>query len=159
VSVSGRPGPRERAVRRYEPRSLDRGPGGGLDQRQRTGGNRAIRLPGAQHGVERVAQCVRVGERRGAGGGCCVGHAEPPRRRDVAQFVVVPDATVVAIALPAIRSGFGFSTAALGWVVTAYTLAFGGLSARGRAARLRGLSARGRAAGRPLRTAPRVRGC
>jgi MFS family permease len=45
----------------------------------------------------------------------------------VAQFVVVLDVTIVAVALPAIRDALGFSTAGLQWVVTAYTLSFGGL--------------------------------
>jgi EmrB/QacA subfamily drug resistance transporter len=53
----------------------------------------------------------------------------------VAQFVVVLDATIVAIALPAIQADFGLSTTALGWVITAYTLTFGGcLLAAGRLA-------------------------
>ena len=44
----------------------------------------------------------------------------------VAQFVVVLDATIVAIALPAMQAALGLSTAAVAWVITAYTLAFGG---------------------------------
>jgi MFS family permease len=44
-----------------------------------------------------------------------------------AQFVVVLDVTIVAVALPAIRHDLGFSTEGLQWVVTAYTLSFGGL--------------------------------
>jgi MFS family permease len=53
----------------------------------------------------------------------------------VAQFVVVLDATIVAIALPAIQADLGLSTTALGWVITAYTLVFGGcLLAAGRLA-------------------------
>jgi MFS family permease len=53
----------------------------------------------------------------------------------LAQFVVVLDATIVAIALPAIQHDFAMSTPALGWVVTAYTLVFGGsLLAAGRVA-------------------------
>ena len=53
----------------------------------------------------------------------------------VAQFVVVLDATIVAIALPAIQSEFGLSAPALGWVITAYTVTFGGfLLAAGRLA-------------------------
>lgn len=43
------------------------------------------------------------------------------------QLMVGLAGTVVAIALPAIRSGLGFSATALPWVVTAYALAFGGL--------------------------------
>jgi MFS family permease len=53
----------------------------------------------------------------------------------VAQFVVVLDATIVAIALPAMQADLGLSTTALGWVITAYTLTFGGgLIAAGRLA-------------------------
>src|ERR671938_721161 len=53
----------------------------------------------------------------------------------VAQFVIVLDATIVAIALPAIQADLGMSTTALGWVVTAYVLTFGGcLLAAGRLA-------------------------
>ncbi|HEX2103407.1 MAG TPA: MFS transporter [Solirubrobacteraceae bacterium] len=43
-----------------------------------------------------------------------------------AQFVVVLDVTIVAVALPAIREGLGFRVADLQWVVTAYTLVFAG---------------------------------
>ena len=53
----------------------------------------------------------------------------------VAQVVVVLDVTIVAIALPTIQSDLGLSAAALGWVVTAYPVAFGGfLLAAGRLA-------------------------
>lgn len=41
-------------------------------------------------------------------------------------FVVILDATIVSVALPAIRAGLGFSGGALTWVVNAYTLAFAG---------------------------------
>jgi MFS family permease len=44
-----------------------------------------------------------------------------------AQFVAVLDTTIVAVALPAIQRDLGFGPAGLQWVVTAYTLAFGGL--------------------------------
>jgi EmrB/QacA subfamily drug resistance transporter len=44
----------------------------------------------------------------------------------VAQFVIVLDVTIVAIALPAMQADLGFGTTALGWVITAYTLVFGG---------------------------------
>jgi MFS family permease len=44
-----------------------------------------------------------------------------------AQFIVVLDATIVAVALPDIRQSLGMSPEALQWVVTAYTLTFGGL--------------------------------
>ena len=57
----------------------------------------------------------------------------------VAQFVVVLDATIVAIALPEIQASLGFSPADLQWVVSAYTLVFGGfLMLAGRAADLYG---------------------
>src|SRR3954452_23711915 len=53
----------------------------------------------------------------------------------VAQFVVVLDATIVAIALPAIGADLGLETTALGWLLTGYTLVFGGcLIAAGRLA-------------------------
>jgi MFS family permease len=51
----------------------------------------------------------------------------------VAQFVVVLDVTIVAIALPAIQADLGVAITTLSWVVTAYTLTFGGfLLAAGR---------------------------
>jgi MFS family permease len=43
------------------------------------------------------------------------------------QFLVVLDVTIVAIALPEIQRSLGFSATGLQWVVSAYTLAFGGL--------------------------------
>ena len=45
----------------------------------------------------------------------------------VAQFMVVLDVTIVAIALPRIQRDLGFHLSALQWVISAYTLAFGGL--------------------------------
>jgi MFS family permease len=57
----------------------------------------------------------------------------------LAQFVVVLDATIVATALPAIRTALGFSAADLQWVITGYALVFGGfLIAGGRIADLAG---------------------
>jgi MFS family permease len=57
----------------------------------------------------------------------------------VAQFVVVLDVTIVAIALPAIRRDLGFDPADLQWVISAYTLTFGGgLLLAGRVADLYG---------------------
>ena len=44
-----------------------------------------------------------------------------------AQFLIVLDVTIVAIALPDIRRDLGFSASSLQWVLSAYTLAFGGL--------------------------------
>src|ERR1044071_4740854 len=45
----------------------------------------------------------------------------------VAQLMVVLDATVVNVALPHIRDDLGFSVDNLTWVITAYSLTFGGL--------------------------------
>jgi EmrB/QacA subfamily drug resistance transporter len=43
-----------------------------------------------------------------------------------AQFMVVLDVTIVNVALPSIQTGLDFSTDGLQWVVSAYTLMFGG---------------------------------
>ncbi|MDB5169743.1 MAG: EmrB/QacA subfamily drug resistance transporter [Candidatus Saccharibacteria bacterium] len=58
----------------------------------------------------------------------------------VAQFIVVLDTSIVNVALPSIYKALSFaSTSTLQWVVTAYTLAFGGfLLLGGRAADLYG---------------------
>ena len=60
--------------------------------------------------------------------------AEPDPRRwlalgviAIAQLMVVLDASIVTIALPSAQSAFHISDADRQWVVTAYTLAFGGL--------------------------------
>src|SRR5689334_9156087 len=45
----------------------------------------------------------------------------------VAQLMIVLDATIVNVALPTAQKDLGISTADRQWVVTAYTLAFGGL--------------------------------
>ena len=57
--------------------------------------------------------------RRGVGGGVAV--------LCVAQFVVVLDVTIVAIALPAISRDLGFQPGELSWVITAYTVVLAGL--------------------------------
>ncbi|MCB5169603.1 DHA2 family efflux MFS transporter permease subunit [Streptomyces bambusae] len=44
-----------------------------------------------------------------------------------AQLMLVLDNTIVAVALPSMQSALGLSEANLGWIVTAYALAFGGL--------------------------------
>jgi EmrB/QacA subfamily drug resistance transporter len=44
-----------------------------------------------------------------------------------AQLMVVLDATIVTVALPSIQRSLHFSTADLQWVISAYTLTFGGL--------------------------------
>src|SRR4051794_11349773 len=44
-----------------------------------------------------------------------------------AQLMMGIDASVVAIALPSIRTAMHFSPDALSWMLSAYTLAFGGL--------------------------------
>ena len=45
----------------------------------------------------------------------------------VAQLMVVLDASIVTIALPSAQRALGISVANRQWVITAYTLAFGGL--------------------------------
>ncbi|MCW2922682.1 MAG: transporter [Thermoleophilia bacterium] len=45
----------------------------------------------------------------------------------IAQLMIVLDATVVNVALPSIHKDLGFSSAGLTWVITSYSLAFGGL--------------------------------
>ena len=45
----------------------------------------------------------------------------------LAQLMVALDATIVNIALPSAQATLGFSDAQRQWVITAYTLAFGGL--------------------------------
>src|SRR5579862_7035311 len=45
----------------------------------------------------------------------------------LAQLMVVLDATIVNIALPSAQQDLNFSNADRQWVVTAYSLAFGGL--------------------------------
>ncbi|MFJ4828085.1 MFS transporter [Streptomyces bacillaris] len=44
-----------------------------------------------------------------------------------AQLMLVLDNTIVAVALPSMQGALGLSDANLGWIVTAYALAFGGL--------------------------------
>ncbi|WP_327726222.1 MFS transporter [Streptomyces sp. NBC_00487] len=57
----------------------------------------------------------------------------------MAQFMLILDLAVVAVAVPSIQSQLGVSTADIQWVSTAYGLAFGGfLVAAGRAADLFG---------------------
>ena len=61
--------------------------------------------------------------------------AEPTARRRLvvlglvltAQLMVVLDTTIVNIALPDIATALDFSPTGLAWVITAYTLVFGGL--------------------------------
>ncbi|MDX6616444.1 MAG: hypothetical protein QOD60_1535 [Solirubrobacterales bacterium] len=44
----------------------------------------------------------------------------------LAQFMVILDVSIVNVALPSIKDGLGFSTAALAWVVDAYAIVFAG---------------------------------
>lgn len=60
-------------------------------------------------------------------------HVEAPKNLTLAlivictaQLMVILDATIVNIALPAIKDDLGFTDANLQWVLTSYTLAFGG---------------------------------
>ena len=45
----------------------------------------------------------------------------------IGMLMIVLDATVVNVALPAIQDDLGFSQSSLAWVVNAYLIAFGGL--------------------------------
>jgi MFS family permease len=66
-------------------------------------------------------------------------HGAPIGLLCVAPFMVVLDSNLIAIALPSIRDDLGFSRGGLQWVVTAYSLAFGGgLLVAGRVADLHG---------------------
>lgn len=57
----------------------------------------------------------------------------------LAQFMVVLDVSIVNVALPAIQSAFSMTPTSLQWIITAYTLTFGGfLLFGGRAADLFG---------------------
>jgi hypothetical protein len=56
----------------------------------------------------------------------------------LARFMVILDASIVNVALPSIQSDFGFSTQTLRWVVSIYSLTFGGLLLSGRAGDLFG---------------------
>src|SRR5512141_853689 len=72
--------------------------------------------------------------------------SQPDRRRWIAllllcmvQFMVVLDIAVVNVALPSIKVDLGFSQENLQWVISAYSLVFGGfLLLGGRAADLLG---------------------
>src|SRR4026209_544426 len=44
-----------------------------------------------------------------------------------AQFMVVLDVAIVNVALPSIKTDLGFSQARLQWVITAYSIFFGGV--------------------------------
>jgi EmrB/QacA subfamily drug resistance transporter len=57
----------------------------------------------------------------------------------LAQFMVVLDVSIVNVAIPSIQRAFGMTAASLQWIVTAYTITFGGfLLLGGRAADLFG---------------------
>src|ERR1700760_3973301 len=67
-----------------------------------------------------------------------IDHARADRMTDRARWLalyvlcgsmlmIVLDATIVNVALPAIRSELGFDSSSLAWVVNAYLIAFGGL--------------------------------
>ena len=60
--------------------------------------------------------------------------SEPERRRwfvlavtVTAQFMVIVDVAVVNVALPAIKNDLHFSQDSLQWVITAYSIMFGGM--------------------------------
>src|SRR5918994_382373 len=65
----------------------------------------------------------RPSEPRGGGGARWVAHYV----LCVGMLMIVLDATVVNVALPAIQDDLGFTQSGLAWVVNAYLIAFGGL--------------------------------
>src|ERR1700722_5643385 len=93
--------------------------------------------------AQRATAASSVARAAGTGDG-----APDPRRWFIlgvvclAQLMVVLDATVVNIALPAAQHDLAFNNADRQWVVTAYSLAFGGLLLLG--GRLAGLGGRKR---------------
>src|SRR5215218_482502 len=71
-------------------------------------------------------------DRRNSRRPMCEANPDPQRWKaltfiSVAQLMVILDGTIVNIALPRMQADLGFSDADRAWVVTAYTLAFGGL--------------------------------
>ena len=84
----------------------------------------ALARPGPQPGRAGAAEVARqprasgeVAEHKGLGLALIL----------VAAFMVVLDFSIVNVALPSIEREFGFSAAAVQWVVTGYAIAFGGL--------------------------------
>ncbi len=72
----------------------------------------------------------------------------------IAQFMIVLDVSILNVALPSIERDFHLDVTALQWIVTAYTLCFGGfLLLGGRAADLFGRR-RGFLSGPPLAPGP-----
>lgn len=76
---------------------------------------------------------TQSGESGGSGGSGTTAGGPDPRRWwglviiALAQLMVVLDATIVNIALPSAQRDLGMSDGNRQWVITAYTLAFGGL--------------------------------
>ena len=93
-------------------------------QSTRTSQPSALARPGFQPGRASAAALARqpraageVAEHKGLGLALIL----------VAAFMVVLDFSIVNVALPSIEREFGFSAAAVQWVVTGYAIAFGGL--------------------------------
>ncbi|MFF3839763.1 MFS transporter [Streptomyces sp. NPDC001930] len=89
--------------------------------------NAAVPSPAHAHGQHH-------GQHHGQAHGQVHGHPDPDPRRwkalaliCAAQFMLVLDVTVVNVALPALATDLDLGRTALTWVVTAYTLCFGGL--------------------------------
>ena len=74
-----------------------------------------------------------------------------------AQFMVVLDVAIVNVALPSIKTDLGFSQESLQWVITGYSIFFGGFLLLG--GRLADLLGRRRLFWRAPRTANRGRCC
>src|SRR5579864_2823981 len=94
--------------------------------------SRRARLADPRRAVRRAQP--RPDRPRARAGGVRVTQANPDRRRWLAlvvlcvgQLMIVLDATVVNVALPAIQHDLRFTPASLAWVVNGYLIAFGGL--------------------------------
>ncbi|MEU2076807.1 MFS transporter [Streptomyces sp. NPDC013489] len=86
------------------------------------------------HGAQAHAAQAPEAQAHGSQGHAANDHPHPDPRRwkalaliCAAQFMLVLDVTVVNVALPALATDLDLGRTALTWVVTAYTLCFGGL--------------------------------
>jgi len=84
--------------------------------------------PGAGHGDDQAAAAVdEVSDRAASAAALARADRIVLAIVCLAQFMVVLDISIVNVALPSIQRDLGFSAANLQWVVTAYSLTFGGL--------------------------------
>src|SRR5437868_8640339 len=82
--------------------------------------------------IPEFARCICVMTKTGRGTGSAPARLHARRwwgltAIALSQLMIVLDTTIVTIALPTAQRDLGMSDASRQWVVTAYTLAFGGL--------------------------------